>query len=67
MQDIIGTTAGRIWKHLEQNGTLTPIELKAALGIPNSTMYLALGWLAREGKIEITASGHSFRISLKDL
>jgi len=65
MQEKIGTTAGQVWEYLYNNDSVTAIKLKSALGISNTLLYLALGWLAREDKIEITEADHSFRISLK--
>ena len=65
MQEIIGSTAGQVWEYLYKNGTVTAIKLKSELGISNSALYLALGWLAREDKIEVTEADHSFKISLK--
>ena len=67
MQEKIGSTAGRVWEYLYKNGTVTAIKLKSELEISNSSLYLALGWLAREDKIEVTESDHSFKISLKQL
>jgi hypothetical protein len=65
MDYMVGTTAGQIWQYLEKYGTATALKIKAALGISNSLMYLALGWLAREDKIEINEHDHTFKISLK--
>ncbi len=65
MQDSIGTNAGLVWQYLEEHGPATTMKLKSALGIPSSMLYLALGWLEREGKIEMTEEAHAFRISLK--
>jgi hypothetical protein len=65
MQYLIGTTAGQIWQYLDQHGAVTAIKIKSALGIANSELYLALGWLAREDKIEIAEYDHTFKISLK--
>ena len=65
MEFDIGTTAGHIWQYLDRHGAVTSLKLKSALGISNSVLYLALGWLAREDKIEIAAHDHTYRISLK--
>jgi hypothetical protein len=65
MDNLIGTTAGRIWQYLEKNGAVTALKLKSSLGIRNSLLYLALGWLAREGKIEIGETEHTYKITLK--
>jgi len=65
MEDIIGSTAGDVWSLLNSQGPLTTLKLKSTLGIPNSMLYLALGWLAREGKIDMQESGHTYVVSLK--
>ena len=64
MQETIGMTAGLVWNYLATNGPATTLKLKSALGISNSQLHLALGWLARENKIEITQLKHTCRISL---
>ena len=62
----IGGTAGEIWKHLEKNGEMTTLKLKSALGITNAVLYLALGWLAREGKLNISEyAKNNYKVSLK--
>ncbi len=65
MQQTIGNTAGQIWEHLHAHGATSALRLKSALSISNSIMFLALGWLAREDKIDLVEEGHSFTISLK--
>ncbi|MCL2389211.1 MAG: winged helix-turn-helix domain-containing protein [Elusimicrobia bacterium] len=63
--DRVGATAGEIWNYLNTNGESAPIKIKASLGIGNTMLYLALGWLAREDKVNIIRHGHSYKISLK--
>ena len=46
----IGENAGLIWNAL-QGGALTLTALKKATKLKNDELNLALGWLAREGKI----------------
>lgn len=46
----IGENAGRIWGAL-QEGALDLKALKKATKLKNEDLYLALGWLAREGKL----------------
>jgi hypothetical protein len=65
MQYQIGTIAGQIWQYLDVHGSATVLKIKAVLGISNSMLYLGLGWLAREDKIEIVEHDHTFKISLK--
>ena len=49
----IGENAGAIWGALS-NGALGLKALKKATKLKNEELYLALGWLAREGKISFT-------------
>ena len=65
MDEIIGILAGQIWAYLNENGSSTVIKIKSHLEISNGLLHLALGWLAREGKITITKVEHTFEISLK--
>lgn len=46
--------AGKVWKALKDAGRpLTARELAGATGLKLTDVYAALGWLGREGKIEI--------------
>lgn len=65
MQKTIGDTAGKIWEHLNAHGATSVLKLKSALSISNSLMFLALGWLARENKVDVVEEGYSFTVSLK--
>ena len=58
----IGENAGLIWNAL-QGGALTLKALKKATKLKNDELYLALGWLAREGKVSF-AEGEDLTISL---
>lgn len=64
-QEYIGQNAGRVWEYLYNSGSVTTIKLRAELGLSNTALCLALGWLSREDKIELAEEAHSFRISLK--
>jgi hypothetical protein len=65
MIDRVGFAAGEIWKYLLENGEASPIKIKANLGLSNTMLYLALGWLARENKVNIIQQDYSYRIFLK--
>ena len=60
----IGETAGRIWRTLDQQGQLRIPALKKQVPVPDSMLYLALGWLAREEKVGIEPDGRSYRVRL---
>jgi hypothetical protein len=48
----IGNDAGNIWKILETRGNIDVYDVSTALKLDEREVYAALGWLARENKIE---------------
>ncbi|MFH2071205.1 MAG: winged helix-turn-helix domain-containing protein [Elusimicrobiota bacterium] len=50
----IGTNAGRIWGYLSRNGKSDLRKIRFGLKLNNAEMFLALGWLCREGKVVTT-------------
>lgn len=61
--ELIGANAGKIWFALE-NGALTVKALKKATKLKNDELNLALGWLAREGKLNFTEAEDDTVIAL---
>ncbi len=61
----IGETAGVVWKTLSDNGPLTLAKLVKAVGGPRDLVMQAIGWLAREDKIQIEEDRRSRVISLR--
>lgn len=56
--DIVGTCAGKIWNTLnESEKALTERELLNLTKLSGQSLYLGLGWLAREGKLESDGKG----------
>ena len=49
----IGNNAGIIWNALNTNGKMTESKLKKETGLASADFYTALGWLAREGKLNV--------------
>lgn len=61
-----GEVAGKIWNALNENGTLTGKELKKACGkLTDKDLYLGLGWLLREEKIETAEIEKDITVTLK--
>ena len=49
-----GELAGKIWETLNAQGKLTGKELKKALKLRSEKdLYLGMGWLLREGKLDV--------------
>jgi len=65
MNEEIGKIAGAIWRALDAEGEMTLTSLKKEIGAGNTLFDWAIGWLAREDKIELTLEKRSFRVCLK--
>ena len=65
MNNKIGDAAGRIWTVLNEKGSLTTTNLKKELDLDDFTVFAAIGWLAREDKVDVAVKGRSKTISLK--
>ena len=61
----IGETAGDIWHLLDTKGSLTITKLVKEVNAPRDTIMQALGWLAREEKINIEEDARTRIISLR--
>ena len=61
----IGETAGAVWRLLDKNGPLTLAKLVKDIDLPRDTIMQALGWLAREDKIDIEENGRTRTVSLR--
>ena len=47
----IGENAGIVWRTLESRGTLSIESLQSETGLEINALYMAIGWLAREDKV----------------
>ena len=56
MVDKIGTWAGLVWNALNENEVLGNKEIKKVTKLKDKELYAAIGWLAREGKLNIAES-----------
>jgi Winged helix-turn-helix domain (DUF2582) len=61
----VGATAGKVWQTLNESGPLTVTQLKKKLNGTGELVGFALGWLAREDKIDISLEKKSFKVTLK--
>ncbi len=53
-EEVFGVNAGKVWKALKDAGRpMTAKEIAGSSGLKITDVYAALGWLGREGKIEI--------------
>ena len=65
MKNEIGETAGRIWEILNNKGKVAIQQIPKLLNENSMLSYQAIGWLAREDKIEFIAEGKKTLITLK--
>ena len=61
----IGAVAGLVWHHLNEHGAVTLSKLAREIDEPRDLVMQAVGWLAREGKIQFEEGGRSKSIALK--
>jgi len=65
LNDQVGENAGKVWHLLNKKGPQSLAEIPGVLKVPKELVNLAVGWLAREDKIEIVRAGKAFRVRLK--
>ncbi len=65
MEDKIGDVAGTIWTHLKQHGEMSLSKLKQGTKLSDQLLFMGLGWLAREDKLNFVQDKKAMRISLR--
>ncbi len=61
----IGEVAGMIWRELAEHGDLSPAALARRLSISPEAICMAIGWLAREEKLNFANDGGDCAIRLR--
>jgi hypothetical protein len=61
----IGQAAGEVWQLLDSQGAQSVPAIKKATSVPDDLIFAAIGWLAREDKLNFSKSGRSLTISLR--
>ncbi len=64
MEHEIGEAAGQIWRWLEENGETAVTRLRQETKLSDQLLHMGLGWLAREGKIELVKDRRTVKVSL---
>ena len=65
MQELVGTTAGTVWKYLDKNGPTTVAKLLRELPDEGKTIQRSIGWLAQEDKLTLEIIDRAETVSLK--
>lgn len=60
----IGITAGHIWHYLDEKQQATLEELTKSIGEKKELILMSLGWLAREGHVNLREDNGVYRASL---
>jgi len=66
VKDKIGKTAGEIWKILKKKKEVNVAELPKLVNEKSALVYQAIGWLAREDKIEYQTKAAKTFVSLAE-
>jgi hypothetical protein len=64
--DMIGTTAGAVWQFLRESGPASLSAIEKGVDAPRTVVAMALGWLAREGKLRTQEEGRTVRFEVSD-
>ena len=65
MKDRVGELAGYVWRFLEDEGETSVSGVSKNIDAPKSKVDMALGWLARENKIEFVEKSRGRAVRLK--
>ena len=66
MVNEIGEMAGKIWAALvEENKAMTVSQLRKKTKLPEDLLYMGIGWLAREDKLQLSGTPATMEVSLK--
>ena len=65
LKDKAGVIAGKIWNTLNENDGKTQKQIKKATNLVDKDLFLGLGWLLREDKIETSEVEGELFVKLK--
>ena len=60
----VGETAGKVFKQLNAKGQMSMTRLKKEVGENDMMTTMAVGWLAREGKVDLTKVRNVLKVTL---
>ncbi len=62
----IGETAGQVWNFLRENGKSSVSAVEKGVRAPKLLVHMAVGWLAREGKLDFVEEKGSLKLWLTE-
>lgn len=63
--DQIGITSGVVWRILSEDGGMSLPKLTKAVGEPRDLVMQAVGWLAREDKLDVEETSRGRIVTLR--
>ncbi|MEM2900140.1 MAG: winged helix-turn-helix domain-containing protein [Thermoplasmata archaeon] len=64
VEQVFGEKAGKVWNTLQREGELTTEQISDKTNLDTEDVFGALGWLAREGKIQTIQEGNKKKFKL---
>ena len=62
--EVVGTNAGKVWEALNKIGEASATKLEKETDLKKDDIYMALGWLMKEGNVGVKKSGRGFNFFL---
>ena len=62
----VGELAGKVWHYLREYGRSSVTAVENGVDAPRAVVDMGLGWLAREGKVELTQEGRGVVVWLTE-
>lgn len=63
----IGFNAGKVWRILNKKGELSIHELCREVSMTFEDVAMAIGWLSREGKVNLIRKGDMLFLKIEDV
>ncbi len=61
----IGQTAGRVVQYLEEHPDASTLQIRSSLKITQTLLFLSLGWLSREGRVDLVYRDRGYWVTIK--
>ena len=65
-EEMFGANAGKVWNILKSKGALSATLISEETKLKSNDVFAALGWLGREGKIQIINNKKAFLFKLTE-
>ncbi len=64
--EAVGETAGQVWNYLNERGKSSLSAIERSVKAPRAVVHMAIGWLAREGKLALSEENRSLQLWLTE-